>query len=126
MGLDRDRCGRRAAARRAGVGAFLGWRALGASLLLTLVRQREAVDAVRQALEDVVMRSRRGSDETLNHFAEDPDAMERRALHEVTSRARMLADELDSMPLPKRLVPAADALGDAAYAIEQEAGKVAR
>ncbi len=65
-----------------------------------------------------------GSDEALSHFAEDPEAIERRTLHEVASRARMLADELDSMPLPKKLVPAADALGDAAYAIAVEAGKV--
>ena len=61
------------------------------------------------------MRLAQGSDETLNHFAEDPDSIERRALHEVTSRAQILADELDSMPLPKRLIPAAEALGDAAY-----------
>jgi ABC-type nitrate/sulfonate/bicarbonate transport system substrate-binding protein len=106
------------------VGSVLGWRAVERRLLLTLVRRREAVDAARQALEDVVMRLAEGSDETLNHFAEDPDAMERRTLHEVTSRARILADELDSMPLPKKLIPAADALGGVAYAIEQEAGKV--
>jgi len=92
--------------------------------LLRLVRRREAIDAVRQALEDVVMRLAQGSDETLTHFADDPDAIERRALHEVASRARILTDELDSMPLPPKLVPAASVLGDAAYAIAVEAGKV--
>jgi uncharacterized membrane protein YhiD involved in acid resistance len=108
----------------AAVGSVLGWRAMERRYLLRLVSRREAIDAVRQALDDVVMRLAEGSDETLSHFAEDPDAMERRTLHEVTSRAQMLADELDSMPLPKRLVPAADILGDAAYAIAREAGKV--
>lgn len=108
----------------AALGAVLAWRTLERRLVLRLVRRREEVDAVRQALEDAVMRLAQGSDEILNHFAEDPDAIERRALHEVASRARILADELDSMPLPKMLVPAAEALGDVAYAIEQEAGKV--
>ena len=42
----------------------------------------------------------------------------------MTSRAQILADELDSMPLPSRLIPAAVLLGDAAYAIALEAGKV--
>jgi hypothetical protein len=106
------------------IGSILGWKAVERRYLLQLVSRREAIDAVRQALDDVVSHLAQGSDETLNHFAEDPDAIERRTLHEVTSRARMLADELDSMALPKKLIPAADALGDAAYAIALEAGKV--
>ena len=106
------------------IGSILGWRAAERRFLLRLVRRREAIDAVRQALEDVVSHLAQGSDETLNHFAEDPNSIERRTLHEVTSRARILADELDSMSLPKKLVPAADALGDAAYAIAIEAGRV--
>jgi len=108
----------------AAIGSVLGWRAVERRYLLRLVSRREAIDAVRQALDDVVMRLAEGSDETLTHFAEDPDALERRALHEVTSRAAILADELDGMPLPKKLIPAADLLGDAAYAIALEAGKV--
>ena len=106
------------------VGSLFGWRAMERRYLLRLVRRREAIDAVRQALADVVMRLASGTDETLAHFADDPDAIERRALHEVASRARILTDELDSMPLPSRLVPAAAFLADAAYAIEREAGKV--
>jgi hypothetical protein len=106
------------------IGSILAWRAAERRYLLRLVRRREAIDAVRQALDDVVLHLAQGSDETLSHFAADPDALERRTLHEVASRARILADELDSMPLPKKLIPAADALGDAAYAIALEAGKV--
>ena len=106
------------------VGFILGWRELERRYLLRLVSRREAIDAVRQALEDVVMRLASGSDDMLAHFATDPDAVERRALHEVTFRAQLLADELDTMPLPKTLIPAADLLGDSAYAIAREAGKV--
>lgn len=106
------------------IGSILGWRALERRYLLRLVSRREAIGAVRLALDDVVMHLAQGSDETLNHFAEEPDALERRTLHEVASRAQMLADELDSMALPKKLIPAADILGDAAYAIALEAGKV--
>lgn len=106
------------------IGSILAWRAMERRYLLRLVRRREAIDAARQALDDVVMHLAQGSDETLNLFAQDPDSIERRALHEVTSRAQMLADELDSMALPRKLVPAAEILGDAAYAIAVEAGKV--
>jgi hypothetical protein len=106
------------------IGSVLGWRGLERRYLLRLVSRREAIDAVRQALDDVVLHLAQGSDETLNHFAQDPDALERRTLHEVTSRAQILADELDSMALPKKLIPAAEILGDAAYAIALEAGKV--
>lgn len=107
-----------------GAAGFLGWRALERRYLLQLVSRREAVDAARQGLEDALLRLAEGTDAQLRVFADDPDSIERRALHEVASRARMLADELDTMTLPKPLVPAADALGDAAYVIGREAGKV--
>jgi len=104
--------------------AYLGWRALERRYLLQLVSRREAVDVARQGLEDSLLRLAEGTDAQLRLFADDPDSIERRALHEVGSRARMLADELDTMTLPKPLVPAADALGDAAYVIGREAGKI--
>lgn len=108
----------------AAIAAVYGWRELERRYLLRLVTRREAIDAVRQALDDTVSRLAQGSDEMLSHFADDPDAGERRALHEVASRARMLADELEVMSLPKKLIPAADALADTAYVIGREAGKV--
>jgi hypothetical protein len=106
------------------IAAVLGWRSLEKRYLLRLVSRREAVDAARQALEDAVTRLAMGDDDALSAFAYDPDSVERRTLHEVNTRAQLLADELDTMPLPKRLVPSADLLGDAAYAIAREAGKV--
>lgn len=107
-----------------GAAGYLGWRALERRYLLQLVSRREAVDASRQALEDSLLRLAEGTDAQLRAFADDPDSIERRALHEVASRARMLADELDTMTLPKPLIPAADALGDAAWVVGREAGKV--
>ena len=92
--------------------------------LLRLISRREAVLAVRQALESAVTRLAEGSDEQLEQFSSDPDSTDRRVLREVESRAQVLADELDAMALPKRLVPAADALGDAAYVVAREAGKI--
>jgi hypothetical protein len=107
-----------------GVMAFLGWRSLERRYLLRLISRREAVYAVRQALEDAVVRLAEGSDEQLELFADDPDSQERKMLHEVRIRAQILRDELDTMSLPKRLIPAAEALGDAAYIVGKEAGKI--
>jgi hypothetical protein len=106
------------------VGALYGWRAIERRYLLRLISRREAVDAARQALEDVLRRLAEGSDEQLHNFAQDPEALERRTMHEVWVRARILSEELDTMPLPRRLVPAASRLADAAYEVSVEAGKV--
>ena len=103
---------------------FLGWKALERRYLLRLISRREAVCAVRQALEDAVVRLAEGSDEQLELFADDPDSQERKMLLEVRVRAQILRDELDTMSLPKRLVPAAEALADAAYIVAKEAGKI--
>ncbi len=107
-----------------GVAAYFGWKAAERRYLLRIVSRREGVDVARQALEDTVVRLAEGSDESLHHFAEDPDGVERRTLHEVALRARILTDELDTMALPKKLVPAAAYLGDAAWVIAREASKV--
>lgn len=106
------------------VGGLYAWRAVERRYLLRLISRREAVYAVRQALEDTLTGLAEGSDAKLHHFATDPDSLERRALHEVWLRSRILADELDSMPLPRRLTPAAGRLADAAYEVSAEAGKV--
>jgi len=107
-----------------GVMGFLGWRALERRYLVRLISRREAVYAVRQALEETVIRLAEGSDEQLALFASDSDSQERKMLHEVRIRARILRDELDTMSLPKRLVPAAEALADAAYIVNREAAKI--
>lgn len=100
------------------------YRAAERRYALRLVRSREGLDFVRQALGDSLVRLAEGSEQELRVFADDPDSVERRALAEVASRARLLADELDTTPLPKHLVSAAEALSDAAYVIAREAGRV--
>jgi hypothetical protein len=91
---------------------------------LRLVRGREGVDFARQALGDSLSRLAEGSEAELRAFADHPDSLERRALHEVASRARFIADELDTTALPASLIPAAESLADAAYLISKEAGRV--
>lgn len=107
-----------------GVMGFLSYRALERRYLVRLISRREAVFAVRQALEEAVVRLAEGSDEQLSLFADDPDSQERKMLHEVRIRAQILKDELDTMSLPKRLVPAAEALGDAAFIVNRESAKI--
>lgn len=107
-----------------GVMGYLGWRALERRYLIRLISRREAVYAVRQALEEAVVRLAEGSDEQLEAFANNPDSSERKMLHEVRVRSQILRDELDTMSLPKRLVPAAEALGDAAFVVSTEAAKI--
>jgi hypothetical protein len=106
------------------IAGMLAFRAAERRYLLRLVRSREGLDFVRQALGDSLGRLAEGSERELRIFAEDPDSSERRALHEVAARARLLADEMDVTALPGRLIPAAEALADAAFLISREAGRV--
>jgi hypothetical protein len=106
------------------IAGVLAFRAAERRYLLRLIRSREGLDFVRQALGDSLGRLAEGSERELQIFAEDPDSSERRALHEVASRARLLADEMDVTALPGRLIPAAEALADAAFLIGREAGRV--
>jgi len=106
------------------VGGFFAWQAYQRRVLLTLLGRTEAIESVASALIDVISRLAQASDDELEEFVSDTESTERRALHEVASRARMLADELDTMPLPKSLVQLTEALGDAAYLVASEAARV--
>jgi hypothetical protein len=92
--------------------------------LVRLIARAEAVDAAGDALSDVARQVGEGGYEAAEAFAMDPDSVERRALAEVHNRAAILVDELDVMPMPKQLVPVAEALADAAYAVREQAGCV--
>lgn len=104
--------------------AVLGWRAYERRLLLRLVVRTEAVEAASAALLDSVAHLSTASDEEIEVFADEADSVERRVFAEVRSRAGIIAEEMDRAAMPKRLVPAADAVADAAFAIAAEAGKV--
>lgn len=100
------------------------WRAYERRLLLRLVVRTEAVEAAAGALNETLTRLSEASDDELSAFADDPDAVERRVLHEVANRGNMVATELDHMPLPSRLIPLAEAVADAGVAVCEEAGRV--
>lgn len=92
--------------------------------VLRLLGKAENIDAAIRTLEDTIGRLSVAEDDVLEHFAEDPDALERRVLHELASRARVLADELDHSPVPASLVRVAEALADSSYLVSQNAGRV--
>jgi len=103
---------------------WLGWRAYERRQLLRLIGRLESLEAVSQALVEAIGRLSRFADDELEAFAADTDAPERRVLAEVRSRAQLLQDELDHMPLPRRLTPVAEALADAAFVVAREAGLI--
>jgi len=104
---------------------WFGWRAYERRQLLRLVGRLEALEATAQALVDAIGRLSQAPDDELEAFAADSGAPERKVLAEVRSRARLLHDELDHMPLPGRLVPVAEAIADAAFVVAREAGCIA-
>jgi len=103
---------------------IVGWRAYVRRALLRLLVRAEAVDALAAALLDTFNRLASGSDDELEVFADEPESSERRTLYEIRARANILADELDRMPLPKKIQPAAEALADAAYVLCEQASCV--
>lgn len=106
-------------------GGVLAWRAYVRRVLLRLLAKMEGVEAAAQGLIDTMARLAEADDEELAHFSTDPESTERHALHEVEGKARMLAEEVDTMPLPRSLVSIAEWVGDAAWLTAGEAGKVA-
>jgi hypothetical protein len=102
----------------------LGWRAYERRLLLRLVVRQEAVEAASSALLDSVTHLSTASDEEIQVFAEEVESVERRVFSDVRARAGIIADEMDRASMPKRLVPVADAVADAAYVVTEQAGKV--
>jgi hypothetical protein len=108
----------------AGYAGVYGARVVQRRLLLRLVVRLEAVEAAAQALQDAVAHLAGASDAELEAFADHVDHVDRRVLGDVRSRAALIVDELDHMPLPKSLIPAAEAVADAAFVIAQQAACV--
>jgi hypothetical protein len=104
--------------------ATLAWRSYERRALLRLLVRAEAVEAAERALRELVERLAGQSEAELEAFAYEGDSLDRKALAEVRGRANILADELDRMALPGRLVPVAEALADAAYTICEQASVV--
>lgn len=100
------------------------YRRLSRRHLIKVIGRREGVLASRSTLEAVMRHIADEDEERLDRFAMNPEDEDRRALSEVAQRMDIVTEELDTMPLPRSLWPAAAALADAAYVIGQEAGRL--
>lgn len=108
----------------AGYLAWGAWRRYERQTVVGLISRREALRSSRQSFAETLAFLAAADDEQLEEFAADPDELHRRVLGDVTSRARILQDELDTMPLPSALTPVAESLADAAWMLAEEAGRV--
>jgi hypothetical protein len=104
--------------------AVMGWRAYERRLLLKLVVRTEGVEAAAAALTDAVSRLAAATDVEIGDFAADSESVERRIFAEVRTRSGILTDELDRMPMPAKLIPAAEAIADAACVVGEQAALV--
>jgi hypothetical protein len=105
------------------LGRFLYLRQVKRSLV-RLAGRREGVIAAAKGLELVLEHLLSADDATLSAFANDPASEDRRALEDVASRMRIVADDLHALALPKRLWPVAEAIETAARTIATQAGGV--
>jgi hypothetical protein len=100
------------------------WHRLSRRYLIRLISRKESISASLRTLEAVLRHLADDSDEALLEFAQDVESLDRRALAEEHQRCIVLTDELATMPMPKRLVPVANALADVAEAVAQESGRI--
>lgn len=103
--------------------AFATWNRAMRRYIMVLVAKREEARSIRRAFEEIVRGLRLGSHQRQAAFADDPNAVERHSLADLASRARVLAEELNTMALPARLIPAAEALADAADILAEEVSR---
>ncbi len=104
--------------------AWLTWRRAVRHHLVKVVGRWEGVVASRRTLEAIIRHLADEDDARLTFFAKHPESEDRRALAETAARTAIAAEELDTMPLPRSLWPAAEALADAAFVVGEEAGRV--
>lgn len=103
---------------------FFGWRTYVRRRIVTLVAKSEELAGVRDALLGVMSRLASASDEQFEEFANDLDHPERHVFAEVADRASILRTELDTMSLPRTLIPIAGQLADSAHLIAEGARPV--
>jgi hypothetical protein len=106
------------------VAATMVWNSIAKRYAVQLLGKREEARSARRAVEDIVGHLREGSDVKRGEFADDPEALDRHSLAELADRSRVLAEEVNTMPLPARMVAAAEALADAADILAEESGRV--
>ncbi len=105
-------------------GARAAYRRISRRYLVQVIGRREGVLASRRTLEAVIRHLADEDERKLAYFAAHPEDVDRKALLEIARRMEIATEELDTMPLPRSLWPAASALADAAYVMAEEAGRV--
>lgn len=104
--------------------ARLAWRRQVRRYIVTLIGAREDVKNAFATVQKSSQALSRATDGELVAFALDPTSEERRTLGDIGERMAITADELQTMALPKRLWPAANALADAAVLLSGQASRV--
>lgn len=99
------------------------WRRQVRRFIVTLTGHRENTGSALRTAESVLQTLAAQDVDAVLAFA-GADSEERRALREIAERMRVEKSELDEMPLPKKLWPLADRLGQAAGLLADEAGRV--
>ena len=107
----------------AAVASITAWNNAVRKYLQRLMGRREEARATRRAFEGLVVQLRT-NEQAKSSFVDDREALERRSIEELRDRGRLLAEELNTVALPKKLVPAAEMLADACDILAEEAGRV--
>ena len=105
------------------VAGISAWNRAVRNYFLRLMSRREEARNIRRAFEGLVTQVR-SIEEQKTAFADDAEAVERRSLAELRDRSHQLAQELNTVALPKRLWSVAEALADACDILGEEAGRV--
>ncbi len=106
------------------VASLFLWRRTVRHHVVTLIGKRAGVEAAFATVEGLVGTLARASDGELVALALNPAAEERKTLEEVAEQMEILADELATMPLPKRLWDAANELSDAASELWRQTSRL--
>ncbi len=103
--------------------ARLTWRRQMTRYLMDLAGRRDVIATGINSIEAVVQTLAAKDTDGLVAFAE-ADSEERTAFVEIATRMRIEAGELETLALPKRLWPLANALGQAATALAAQASAI--
>lgn len=100
------------------------WRAQVRRYVVRLVGRSESLLSGYRSLREVAGRLADATDEELLAFAIDVGQLDRKALVELAKQQAMTQEDLETMALPKKLWPVAEALAGAARLLAREAGRV--
>jgi hypothetical protein len=103
--------------------ARLAWRRQVRRYIVALMSRREAIVAALKTVDGVLATLGAGTVTDVLAFT-GPESEDRRAIAEIASRMRVETEELADLPLPKKLWPLADLLGEAAGGIATSAAEV--